>query len=271
MHPFRRSRIHISTLTDASMTVGLFIPCYIDQFFPQVGIATVRLLERHGVHVEYPTNQTCCGQPMANAGFEDEALGAMSLFVRNFAAYEYVVAPSGSCVHHVRHHYDRLTPDSARSDISAGDIQHVKSQTYELCEFLTDVLGIERIDGSFPYRVGLHESCHGLRGLGLGTPSEVRLPAQNKVRRLLEGIRGLELVDLDRRDECCGFGGTFAVQEEAVSVRMGNDRIQDHVRHDAEVITGTDISCLMHLDGLIRRQGVPVRTLHVAEILNGAE
>lgn len=130
-----------------------------------------------------------------------------------------------------------------------------------------DVVGIDSIESRFPHRVGLHESCHGLRGLKLGTASELRLPPQSKVRRLLERVDGLELVELDRRDECCGVGGTFAVQEEAVSVRMGDDRIRDHMRHGAEVITGTDMSCLMHLEGIIRRSKLPVRIRHVAEIL----
>lgn len=243
------------------MKIGLFIPCYIDQFYPHVAVATLQLLERLGCDVEYPLGQTCCGQPMANAGFEEESIGAMRLFTQTFEAYDYIVTPSGSCVLHVREHYGKLTQN--------GAVRHVRQQTYELCEFLADVLEVETLEASFPHKVGLHASCHGLRGLRLGCASELHAPGFNKVRRLLHLVDGIELVDLDRRDECCGFGGTFAVTEEAVSVKMGRDRLRDHLAHGAEVITSTDMSCLMHLGGLIHREGLPLRVMHIAEILNG--
>lgn len=251
-----------------SARVGLFVPCYIDQFYPRVAVATLELLERLGCDVSYPLDQTCCGQPLANAGFEKDAAGAADLFVRNFARYDYVVTPSASCALHVRHHY---RADAARS---ASLTRRVKGRTYELCEFLTDVLEVEHLDASFPHRVGLHPGCHGLRGLRLGTASELNEPPHDKVRTLLEQVSGLTLVDLDRTDECCGFGGTFSVSEEAVSTKMGRDRLDDHVGHGAEVITSADMSCLMHLDGLARREGLPVRVMHVAEIFSsrgGAE
>lgn len=243
------------------MTVGLFVPCYIDQLYPEVAVATLRLLEKVGCDVVYPAEQTCCGQPMANAGFERDGVGAARLFVRNFAECDYVVAPSGSCVMHVREHYDVLEQTDA--------VRHVRERTFELCQFLTDVVQVDRLEASFPHRVGLHASCHGLRGLHLARPSEIQAPPFDKVRALLEMVDGIELVELDRPDECCGFGGTFAVTEEAVSVRMGRDRLRDHLMHRAEVITGTDMSCLMHLGGLAKRQWLPVRVMHVAEILNG--
>lgn len=243
------------------MKIGLFVPCYIDQFYPGVAKATLRLLEHLGCDVTYPLDQTCCGQPMANAGFADKAAGTMERFVEAFAGYDYVVAPSGSCVLHVREQFDTLAQTDA--------VRHVRQRTYELCAFLTDVMHVDRVDAAFPHRVGLHESCHGLRGLRLGRSSEIVTPTFSKVRRLLQTVDGITLTDLDRPDECCGFGGTFAVTEEAVSVRMGHDRLLDHLAHGTEVITGTDMSCLMHLDGLIRRMLMPLRVLHVAEILNG--
>jgi L-lactate dehydrogenase complex protein LldE len=243
------------------MKIGLFVPCYVDQFYPNVAAATLCLLERLGCEVEYPLDQTCCGQPMANAGFADEAVGAMHRFVDAFAPFEFIVAPSGSCVLHVRDHYAVMEQTDA--------VRQVRDRTYELCAFLTDVLHVDRLDATFPHRVGLHESCHGLRGLRLGRASEIAAPAYSKVRGLLQGIDGLTLIELARPDECCGFGGTFAVTEEAVSVRMGRDRLQDHLDHGAEVITATDMSCLMHLDGLIRRERMALKVLHVAEILNG--
>ena len=241
------------------MRIGLFIPCYIDQLYPQVGIATLELLEKLGCEVEFPLNQTCCGQPMANAGFHAEGQDALTLFEQNFSDFEYVVAPSGSCVLHVKEH---------ASSAGMVDAKALPDRVFELSEFLIDVLGVDVLDAVFKHKVGLHESCHGLRGLRLGTSSELNLPAGSKVRRLLGMVQGLQLVDLDRKDECCGFGGTFAVTEEAVSVKMGRDRIEDHEAHGAEVITGTDMSCLMHLEGLIKREKKPVRVMHIAEILN---
>ncbi|NNE33640.1 MAG: (Fe-S)-binding protein [Rhodothermales bacterium] len=242
------------------MKVGLFIPCYVDQFYPQVGIATLQLLRRLGCEVEYPTNQACCGQPTANAGFDKNSRAAQKTFRRNFEEYDFVVCPSGSCVLYVRDHYPRETSSSGPEPIG--------QRTYELCEFLTDVLNVDKLDARFDRRVGLHQSCHGLRGLRLGSASESPVESPNKVRRLLEMVTDIELIDLDRSDECCGFGGTFAVTEEAVAVKMGSDRIADHVSNGAEVVTGTDMSCIMHLEGLARRRGTDITFMHVAQILN---
>lgn len=245
------------------MRIGLFIPCYIDQFYPQVAVATLELLEKLGATVDYPLNQTCCGQPMANAGCERDALGAAQLFVKNFQDYDYIVAPSGSCVLHVREHFHALPQDEA--------VQKVRAGTYELCEFLHKVMQVEALDSHFPHKVGLHLSCHGLRGMRQGRASEIMGPDYSVLRDLLSLVKGLELAELDRKDECCGFGGTFAVSEEAVSLRMGKDRIGDHLRNGAEVITAGDMSCLMHLEGILRRQGRITPVLHIAEILNGCQ
>ena len=242
------------------MKIALFLPCYVDQFYPQVGIATVELLEKLGCTVEFPQTQTCCGQPMANAGFGHLAHGCDENFVRAFRSYEYVVAPSGSCVLHVKEHL--------HSERDEAEATRLRGSVYELTEFLTDVLKVDRLTARFPHRVGLHQSCHGQRGLGLSQMSELNAPPFSKPRQLLNLVEGLELVELDRVDECCGFGGTFAVGEEAVSVKMGRDRVADHFRHGAEFITGGDVSCLMHLEGILRRQQSPVRVLHLAEILN---
>lgn len=245
------------------MKVGLFIPCYVDQIYPNVGMATVEVLERLGVEVDYPEEQTCCGQPMANSGCADDARPLAQRFIDIFADFEHIVCPSGSCVSMVRNHYRGLVPDGARLD-------HAERSTYELCEFLVDVLGVEHIDGHFPHRVGLHQSCHGLRELRLGSGTERRVAPFSKIRPLLEGLTGIELVELARPDECCGFGGTFAVNEEAVSCMMGRDRVADHERAGAEVMTAVDMSCLMHLEGLIRRDRKALKVMHVAEILAAA-
>ncbi|MFC4870637.1 (Fe-S)-binding protein [Negadavirga shengliensis] len=237
------------------MKVGLFIPCYVDQFYPQTAIATLELLEKYKVEVAYPLDQTCCGQPMANSGYESSGKASAELFLKNFSDFEYIVAPSGSCTLHAKEHI--LPLDGSGPKI------------YELCEFLTDVLKVETIDASFPHKVGVHASCHGLRGLRLAKPSEVVGTDFNKPLSLLEKVRDIEVVNLKRKDECCGFGGTFAVFEEAVSVNMGKDRIADHQGQGVEIITGADMSCLMHLQGILKREKSPIRVMHIAEILNG--
>jgi L-lactate dehydrogenase complex protein LldE len=238
------------------MRVGLFIPCYVDQFYPQVGIATLQLLEKFGCEVIYPAQQTCCGQPMANSGFEHLTKGCNDLFIKNFGEFDYIVAPSGSCVLHIKEHLH-----------GEGEATHIRTRIYELVEFLTDVLKIDQLDASFPHKVGLHQSCHGQRGLKLAQMSELMAPPFSKPERLLKLVKGIELVDLDRKDECCGFGGTFCVAEEAVSVKMGKDRVTDHLRHGAEYITAADMSCLMHLEGILHRQKSKVQVRHIAEIL----
>ncbi len=242
--------------------VGLFIPCYVDQLYPQVGMATVEILEACGAAVEFPEAQTCCGQPMANTGCTEEARPLAEKFLRVFAPYDYVVAPSGSCVAMVRVHYEEYLHGHP-------GFEALKRKTFELCEFLTDVLQVQGIAGRFPHRVGLHQSCHGLRELRLGKSSELVGAPFSKVQPLLEMLDGIRLTTPARPDECCGFGGTFAVNEEAVSCMMGQDRVADHEQAGTEVLTANDMSCLMHLEGLIRRDRRPVRVMHVAEILAG--
>lgn len=244
------------------LKVGLFIPCYVDQLYPRVGLATVEVLERFGVQVEFPEAQTCCGQPMANTGCVDEARPLAERFLQIFGGYDYIVGPSGSCVAMVREHYGEFL--NGRPGFAA-----LRAKTFELCEFLTDVVKVDKLDLKFPHKVGLHQSCHGLRELRLGSSSEIVGPAFGKAKQLLDLIEGLELTTLQRPDECCGFGGTFAVAEEAVSCMMGRDRIRDHLQAGTEVLTANDMSCLMHLQGLIRRDKQPLRVMHIAQILAG--
>ncbi len=244
------------------MQVGLFIPCYIDQLYPEVGLATVKLLQRYGCQIEFPREQTCCGQPMANTGVTESTRPLAHQFQQIFQRFEYIVCPSGSCVSMVRHHYDEYLGHEE-------GFPELKAKTFELCEFLVDVLGVQQVEGHFPHRVGLHQSCHGLRELGLGLCSEIVGPRFFKVRQLLEGLDGITLTPLQREDECCGFGGTFAVAEEAVSCLMGKDRIADHEQGGAEIIAGNDMSCLMHMSGLLKRNKSPIKVMHVAQILAG--
>lgn len=242
------------------MKVGLFIPCYVDQFYPNAGIATYQLLVKLGVDVTYPMGQTCCGQPMANSGFEHLTKDCDQLFVDNFAEFDYVVSPSGSCVLHIKDHL--------HSEKDNDKAHGIRRKIYELVEFLVDVLKVNNLQSSFPHKVGLHQSCHGQRGLMLTQMTELVAPYFSKPEQLLSQVRGLELIELSRVDECCGFGGTFCVVEEAVSSKMGKDRVKDHLMHGAEYITGSDMSCLMHMEGILKRENSRVKVLHIAEILN---
>lgn len=245
------------------MRVALFIPCYVDQLRPAVGIATLEILEALDLEVVYPEAQTCCGQPFLTAGKTDTARKLAGRYVDVFSnvdGIDAIVTPSGSCAATMRRHLPDLVPDRRAGEIA--------ERTKELCEFLVELDAPTRLAGSFAQRVGLHTSCHALRELRLGTPSETREPPRaDPARLLLESLDGLELIDLVRRDECCGFGGVFSVTEEAVSCRMGRDRLADHRRGGAEVIASTDVSCLLHLDGLARRGTSQPRMLHVAELI----
>jgi L-lactate dehydrogenase complex protein LldE len=245
------------------MKVGLFVPCFIDAFFPEVAIATLELLERFGMEVVYPTDQTCCGQPMANSGFENDATAVEALFVRNFSNFDFVVGPSGSCVHHVRHHFTAVQ--------QTADVADIRGRTYELVEFLHDILKVRAFPWAhFPHKVGLHNSCGTLRALGHASPSELHIPYFSKPEALLSKVSGLELVTPARPDECCGFGGTFSVFNETVSAKMGSDKVRDHAQAEAAYIVSADSSCLMHQQGCAERIGVPMKFIHIAQILNGA-
>jgi L-lactate dehydrogenase complex protein LldE len=242
------------------MRVGLFVPCYVDQFYPNAAIATLKLLKKLGVDVYYPQNQTCCGQPMANSGYEHLTKDCNRLFIDNFSEFDYIVSPSGSCVLHVKDHL--------HDDQKEQQAVQIRKKVYELVEFLTDVLKVEKITASFPHKVGLHQSCHGQRGLHLSSMTELVETPFSKPMQLLNQVEGLEIIKLNRPDECCGFGGTFCVAEEAVSSKMGKDRVEDHLMNGAEYITAADMSCLMHMEGILKRKNSRVKVLHIAEILN---
>lgn len=235
------------------MRVALFVPCYIDQFYPQVAVASLELLEKLGCEVIVPVDQTCCGQPMANSGFASTTEGCDANFTNNFEGFDYIVGPSGSCVLHLKEHHPS---------------KKIRNSVYEICEFLTDILKLSSLPAKFPYRVGLHQSCHGQRGLRLSSMSERNEKPFSKLEDLLGLVEGVEILKPERADECCGFGGTFCVTEEAISVKMGQDRIKEHDVNAVEYIVGADTSCLMHMEGILRRQGSKVQVKHIVEILN---
>lgn len=242
------------------MKIGLFIPCYINALYPQVGVASYKLLKSFGLDVDYPLDQTCCGQPMANAGFEDSARELAEAFDDRFEGYDYVVGPSASCVVFVKDHYDGLLKRKAHRC-------RTEEKIYDICEFIHDVVKPTSLKASFPHKVSIHNSCHGVRLLGLSSPSERNIPYFSKLRDLLSLVKDIEIVEPERPDECCGFGGMFSVEENAVSEEMGRSKVRRHMETGAEYITGADSSCLMHQDGIIRREHLPIKTIHIVEIL----
>lgn len=248
------------------MRVGLFVPCYVDQLVPSVAWATVSVLERAGCRVDYDPEQTCCGQPFLNLGLAAAAARLARAHLERFARHDAIVCPSASCVATVRRHY----PGLGVGLDAAG--RRVRERTFELSEFLANELGATQLGARFPHRVALLASCHGLRELGLGRPSEApggaapEAAAPGPTERLLRAVAGLELL-LPSRDECCGFGGAFSVEFPEVSGRIGRARLADLAATGAEFVTASDVSCLLHLDGIRRREGTGPRGIHLAEVL----
>ncbi len=243
------------------MEVGLFIPCYVEQLSPEVGLATARLLEVAGCTVHYDPQQTCCGQPFLNMGATASGAKLARRHLQLFERYETVVCPSGSCTATVRHRY----PELGVGEEPAG--RALRARTFELSEFLVNQLSRSHFGSEFPHRVALLQSCHGLRDLGLGSGSEqVHGRRSSPAEELLLAVRGLTFVPT-ARDECCGFGGTFAVKFPEVSARMGRARLREWAEAGAEYVTGTDVSCLLHLDGLRRKEGFGPEPIHLAELL----
>jgi L-lactate dehydrogenase complex protein LldE len=236
--------------------IALFITCFNDTLFPGTGRAVVEVLERLGHEVSFPEDQTCCGQMHANTGYQLEAVPLVRRFARVFADEELVVSPSASCVAMVRDQYPRLA-ELAGDPGLAREVQALAPRVVELTELLVDRLGTQDVGASFPHRVTLHPTCHSLRLLHVG----------DRPRRLLEAVRGIDLVDLPDAEECCGFGGTFAVKNADTSMAMLSDKLRRILDTRAEVCTAADNSCLMHIGGALRRQRTGVRAMHLAEIL----
>ena len=242
------------------MRVALMVTCVNDAMFPETGKAVVTLLRRLGVDVEFPAAQTCCAQPMVNTGYLDEAVPVVRGFVDAFAGYDAIVTPSGSCAGSARHQHAIVARRAGDPRLVAA-VEATAPRVHELSEFLVDVLGITDVGAYFPHRVTYHPTCHSLRMLGVG----------DRPRRLLQAVRGIRLTDLPAAEECCGFGGTFAVKNADTSVAMGADKAR-HVRETgAEVLVAGDSSCLMHVGGILSRQRAGVRVMHLAEVLAATE
>ena len=242
------------------MRVALQVTCLGDALFPDVGRATVRLLRRLGVEVDFPLAQTCCGQPMINSGYLDEAVPAVRSFVRAFEGYDAIVTPSGSCAGAARHQHAMVARRAGDAGLAEA-VAVTGPRTHELSEFLVDVLGVTDVGASFPHAVTYHPTCHSLRMLGVG----------DRPLQLLRAVRGIDLRELPGATECCGFGGTFAVKNSDTSIAMGADKAR-HVRETgAQVLVAGDASCLMHVGGVLGRQRAGVRTMHLAEVLASTE
>jgi L-lactate dehydrogenase complex protein LldE len=237
------------------MKIALFVPCYVDQISPAVALATVKVLRRLGHEVVFPAEQTCCGQPAFNTGYWPEAADLAVRQMRAFldSAADAVVCPSGSCTAMQKVFYPTLLAGGA----AAADADALAGQTWELSQFLVRKLGVTDVGAAFPGTAVIHSACHGLRELG----------AKDEARLLLENVRGLKLLPLPMAEECCGFGGTFAVKVPDVSTAMGDIKADAILGTGAEWVVSGDTSCLMHLDGLFRRRQAAVRTIHLAEVL----
>lgn len=241
------------------MKVALSVTCVNDAMFPDTGKAVLTLLRRLGIEVDFPESQACCGQPMVNTGYLDEAVPVVRNYLASFAGYDAIVTPSGSCAGSARHQHGLVAHRSGDPGMVAAVA--AAPPTYELSEFIVDVLGVIDVGASFPHSVTYHPTCHSLRMLGVG----------DRPRRLLEAVRGLRLVDLTAAEECCGFGGTFALKNSDTSVAMGADKARHVCETGAEVLVAGDNSCLMQIGSVLSRQQAGVRVMHLAEVLVAQE
>lgn len=235
------------------MRVQLFIPCFIDQLYPQTAFSMMKVLEKAACEVQYNPNQTCCGQPAFNAGFRNECIPVAEKFLKDFEGTDFIVAPSASCVGFVRNYYGGLFTETPHADTVAS----ISKRLFEFTEFLTDVLKIENFGAAFHAKATYHNSCAALR--------ECKI--KDAPQRLLNQVKGLELVEMNDNETCCGFGGTFAVKFEPISVAMADQKITNALATGAEYIISTDNSCLMHIDGVIKNKKLPLKTIHIAEVL----
>jgi len=235
------------------MNVQLFIPCFVDQLYPETGFNMIRVLEKAGCTVSYNTSQTCCGQPAFNAGFWDEAKSVCSKFIKDFEGSDYIVAPSASCIGFVRNYYDKLFDNSSLHH----EVADIQERVYEFSEFMVKVLHVEDVGAALKGKATYHDSCAGLR--------ECKIKAEP--RKLLSNVKGLEITEMNDVETCCGFGGTFAVKFEAISIAMGEQKIDNAIATGAEYLISTDHSCLMHLSGYIKNKGYSIKTMHLADVL----
>ena len=235
------------------MQVQLFVPCFMDQLYPQTAFNTVKVLERAGCTVSYNTEQTCCGQPAFNAGFRTESQAVCTKFLKDFSGASLIVTPSASCAGFIRNYYSLLFENTTR----IKELKHLTSNVYELSDFLVNNLGITKLGASLKGKVAYHDSCAGLREYGI----------KKEPRTLLNEVEGLEIVDMNDVETCCGFGGTFAVKFGSISAAMGDQKAKNAEDTGADYLVSTDMSCLMHIDGVMKKKGSQMQCLHLADVL----
>ncbi len=235
------------------MNIQLFIPCFVDQLYPQTALNMVKVLEKAGCAVQYNTNQTCCGQPAFNAGFWDESKEVCSKFIKDFSGSDYIVAPSASCVGFVRNYYPQLFDNSSVHN----EVKNLQKRIYEFSDFMVNVLHVEKTGATLNGKATYHDSCAGLR--------ECKI--KQEPRKLLSNVKGLELIEMNDVETCCGFGGTFAVKFESISIAMAEQKVNNAMATGADYIISTDLSCLMHIDGYIRHKGYKLKSMHIADVL----
>lgn len=233
--------------------VQLFIPCFVDQLYPETGMNMVKVLEKLGCKVTYNPKQTCCGQPAFNAGYQDDSKAVAQKFLHDFDGEGYIVGPSGSCTGFVRNYYNQMLENS--SDRLLSD--KVRGKMYEFTEFLTEVLKVDDIGATFEGKATYHDACGALRECGI----------KQGPRKLLENVKGLELVEMKECETCCGFGGTFAVKYEPISLGMAQTKVKSAMDTGANYMISTDVSCMMHIQGYINKNGLPMQTIHIADVL----
>lgn len=233
--------------------VSLFVPCFVDQLYPAVAFNMVKVLEKAGCEINYNTNQTCCGQPAFNAGFWEDAKEVCGKFIKDFSGAEYIVAPSASCVGFVKNYYGKLFEGSARED----ELSQLQGRIFEFSDFMVNVLEVDEVGAVLDGKATYHDSCAGLRECGI----------KKEPRQLLAKVKGLHLVEMDDVETCCGFGGTFAVKFQAISNGMADQKLGNASATGADYIISTDMSCLMHIDGYARKQGSPIKSMHLADVL----
>ncbi len=238
------------------MDVQLFIPCFIDQLYPQTAFNVVAVLEKAGCTVHYNPEQTCCGQPAYNSGYWDEAAKLAGKFLRDFGDEMPIVSPSASCTGFVMYHYPKILKDNPELLLKQ---QKIKNKIYELSDFLVNVLKIEQLDVTFNHKVTFHDACSALREYGI----------EEEPRKLLRMVKGLELIEMAERDTCCGFGGTFAVKNTAISTAMAEKKVQHALETGASYIVSTEASCLMNVNGYIAKHKLPIKGIHLADVLSG--
>ena len=253
MRAHKKNRYFCTFFKDANMTIELFVPCVIDQFFPEVAVSTLKVLERAGVEVNYNPEQTCCGRFAYNAGFLEEAKELGDKLLSDFSNVNPMVSPSAACVHYIKKRFPELFFNTANH----LNFKKIVGNIYELTDFLVNQLHFDDFGAEFPHKVTFHDSCSALRGLGLG----------KEARQLLSKVKGLELVEMKQTDMCCGADFSLQVNHEPIAVGMANHKVKNAMNTGAEYIVSTDMSCLMHQKSFIEKEGLPIKVIHIADVL----